>query len=147
MTIMHKPKKPKDFLKVPQYPGGKVAMTKFINDHLIYPEDALDNKIEGTVEAEYHVDGLGKIKNVNILKGLGHGCDEEVKRLVSSLAFEKAVNRGLKTSTRKTLKINFKLPKKKAPSLQYQLVKTKPKKEEPIEKSGGYNITISYSKK
>jgi len=144
---MHKPKKPKDFLKTPQYPGGKAAMSKFLNENLKYPQEALDNKIEGTVEAEYFVDGLGKIKNVNILKGLGHGCDEEVKRLIKSLVFDKAVNRGLKTSTRKTLKINFKLPKKKAPTLQYQLVKTKPPEDAPVKKSGGYNITISYTKK
>ncbi|MEQ6118817.1 energy transducer TonB [Reichenbachiella sp. MALMAid0571] len=144
---MHKSKKPKDFLKVPQYPGGKVAMTKFINENLKYPQDALENKIEGTVEAEYFVDGLGKIKNVNILKGLGHGCDEEVERLIKSLVFDKAVNRGLRTSTRKTLKINFNLPKKKTPSLQYQLVKAKPKKEVPEKKNAGYNITISYTRK
>ena len=120
---MRKSRKPKHFLQTPQYPGGKTAMAKFINENLLYPEEAQQNKIEGTVEAEYFINGLGNITSVNILKGLGSGCDEEVKRVIKLLVFEKAVNRGMKSSTRKTLKINFKLPKKKKPLIKYNLVK------------------------
>ena len=144
---MRKSKKPKHFLQIPQYPGGNVALNKFINENLKYPKDALENKIEGTVEAEYFVSGLGKITKVNILKELGHGCDEEVKRLIKSLVFEKAVNRGYNTSTKKTLKINFRLPKPKKTNITYNLVKETPKKEEVApKKSSGYNITITYKK-
>ncbi|MFY0653353.1 MAG: TonB family protein [Cyclobacteriaceae bacterium] len=142
---MRKSRKPKHFLQTPQYPGGKRAMTAFINKNLRYPQEALDQKIEGSVEAEYFVNGLGNITSVKILKGLGHGCDEEVERLIKLLVFEKAVNRGMKTSTRKTLTINFKLPKKKQAKVQYQLVKEEPKPA-PQKKSSGYNITITYKK-
>lgn len=123
-------------------------MTKFINENLQYPQEALDNKIEGEVEAEYFINGLGDITSVNILKGIGHGCDEEVIRLIKSLVFEKAINRGYKTSTRKTLKINFKLPKPKKPTVTYNLVKEKKETapSPPQKKSGGYNITITYKK-
>lgn len=143
---MRKPKKPKHFLKTPQYPGGNTALTKYVDENLRYPEEARGKRVEGTVEVEYFVDGLGKIKKVNILKGLGHGCDEEVERLVRSLVFEKAINRGMKTSTRKTLKVNFKLPAPKQTSVTYNLVKEAPKKDAPAKKSGSYNITITYKK-
>lgn len=143
---MRKSKKPKHFLQTPQYPGGKTAMTKFINENLRYPKEALENKVEGTVQVEYFINGLGNITSVNILKGIGNRCDEEVIRLIKLLVFEKAVNRGMKSSTRKTLNINFKLPKKKAPTVKYNLVKEAPKKEEVIKKPSSYNITITYKK-
>ncbi|MFT7031660.1 MAG: TonB family protein [Cyclobacteriaceae bacterium] len=143
---MRKSRKPKHFLQTPQYPGGKTAMVKFINENLKYPKKALESKVEGTVEAEYFINGLGNITSVNILKGIGSGCDEEVVRLIKLLAFEKAVNRGMKSSTRKTLNVNFKLPKKKTPTIKYNLVKEAPKKEEVVKKPLGYNITITYKK-
>ena len=143
---MRKSKKPKHFLQTPQYPGGKTAMTKFISKNLRYPKEALENKVEGAVQAEYFINGLGNITSVNILKGIGNGCDEEVIRLIKLLVFEKAVNRGMKSSTRKSLNISFKLPKKKAPTVKYNLVKEVPKKEEVSKKPSGYNITITYKK-
>jgi len=140
---MSKPKRPKDFLKVPQYVGGNAALKVFLDKNLKYPKEALDGKIEGEVEAEYHVDGLGKIKKVKILKGIGYGCDEEVIRLVKLLIFQKAVNRGMKTLTRKTLKINFQLPKLKTVQVKYQII-DKPKKSNSSSKNKyGYTITIN----
>ena len=82
-------------------------MKVFITTNLKYPKEALENKVEGAVEVAYDVDGLGKIRNVNILSGIGHGCDEEVIRLVNLLVYEKAINKGKKTLTHKKLKIDF----------------------------------------
>ena len=39
------------------------------------------NRIEGIVELSYVINGLGKIVEVKVLKGIGHGCDEEAIRL------------------------------------------------------------------
>ena len=143
---MARSKKPKDFIKTPQYPGGRAALTKYVNSNLRYPKEALENKIEGEVEAEYFINGLGNITDVKILKGIGHGCDEEVIRLIKSLIFEKAVNRGLRTSTRKTLKVNFKLPNKKPQKVAYNLVSEKTEKEKPAQKKAGYSYTITIKK-
>ena len=140
---MPKHKKPNDFIRVPQYLGGNSALKKFLDENLIYPEEAIESKVEGDVEAEYHVDGLGKIKNVKILKKLGSGCDDEVIRLIKLLVYEKAINRGLKTLTRKTLKIAFKLPKQKDPQINYSIIK-EPKSSKPVpKKSMGYTITFN----
>lgn len=122
-------------------------MKEFLDSNLKYPEKALENKIEGTVELEYFVNGNGKITKVNVLKGIGFGCDEEARRLVKSLVYEKAYNKGITTSTRKTIKIHFRLPKKKGLNLNYQLVKSKPKQSTPPKKGETYQITINIGKK
>ncbi|MFO8054315.1 MAG: hypothetical protein R6U19_04025 [Bacteroidales bacterium] len=46
---MRKPKKEKDFLDFPKLSGGKNSFDEFIEQHLKYPEAALDKQIEGTV--------------------------------------------------------------------------------------------------
>jgi len=141
---MKKTKKPNDFIRTPQYPGGQAALDKFLKQNFRYPNKALENKIEGLVEAEYFIDGQGRIVEINILKSLGDGCDEEVIRLIKTLVFDKAINRGLKTKTRKTLKVDFKLPKK-PPSVTYQYQLTPDKSSEQSQKpkpAVTYNIRI-----
>lgn len=137
-------KKEKKFIKLPKYPGGKQAFQEFIHKNLRYPKEALKHKIEGTVYVKYKVDGLGKVIDVAITKGLGYGCDEEAERVVRLLRFEKAKNRGLRVVATMRTRINFKLPDVK---IQYQY-KTKEKSEK---KSGDtkntketYGYTITY---
>lgn len=69
----------------PSYPGGTKAMRKFIQQKLLYPSDALNKKIEGKVYVSFIVDKNGKLLNPTIVKGIGHGCDEEVLRIVSEM--------------------------------------------------------------
>ena len=55
----------------------------------------------------YKINENCKIVDVKILKGLGFGCDEEAKRVVSLLGYKKPKNRGLKISTTKKIKVAF----------------------------------------
>ena len=141
---MPKPKRSSVPLQAPQYRGGKKALLKFIQDNLKYPEEALNSKIEGIVEISYVVNGLGKVIETKVIKGIGHGCDEEAVRLVKSLVFEKVYNRGLNTKTNRSIKIDFRLPRKKPISLNYQVVKEK--KSTPL-KSKTYTMTLNIPKK
>ena len=149
---MSKPKKAKDFFKAPVYRGGNTALRKYIADNLVYPEEALDAGIEGTVDLTYVVDGLGKVIDAEVKSGIGYSCDEEALRLVKSLVFEKAINRGFKTTSKRTIKIHFRLPRKKPqPSgtqINYQIVSSKPKEAAPAKlKKSGYNITVTINSK
>ncbi len=124
---MSKPRKDEP-LKTPHYRGGNEALFKFIKSNLNYPEEALANKIEGDVEASYDVDGLGRTRNIKIVTSLGYGCDEEVKRLIGLLKYEKAFNKGRNVTLHRKLKVNFKLPEPKLVTkkqINYQLVKEK----------------------
>src|SRR6187455_2990413 len=90
-----KSRKPESFIRNPNYPGGNKAMDVFIKENLHYPEDALKNKIQGTVSVEIDIDAKGRVVASRIKHGIGHGCDEEAVRLVSLLEFEKKKYRGL----------------------------------------------------
>ena len=130
---------------MPSYRGGNDALFKFVKEHLKYPKEALDHKIEGSVEVAYDVDGSGKVRNIRILESLGYGCDEEVIRLVSMLKYEKAFNKGRNVTLHRKLKVNFKLPEEKKTAgqkINYQLVQNKPKTEQEEKKP---TKTISYT--
>ncbi|MEE9437695.1 MAG: energy transducer TonB [Saprospiraceae bacterium] len=136
---MHKQKKDKHFIKKPIYPGGLKAMRALIEKEMVYPQDAIDNKIEGTVILKYDVNYKGVVTSTKVMGGIGYGCDKEAKRLVKKLKFEIPKGpRRLKIKFGKTIRIHFKLPKKKKIS-----------KSDPIltveNQSISYNITSTQS--
>ncbi len=108
-ATMKKDKKSKKFLNLPLYPGGKEAMLQFIRETLKYPEEALKNKIEGKVYIAYQVNDNGEVTEARVIKGIGHGCDEEAIRVVKLLQYEKVSNRGLRLVSNMKTSIGFKL--------------------------------------
>jgi protein TonB len=101
----------KRFLKLPKYPGGSKALTQCIAENMRYPQAAAEAGIEGSVIVEYDIDDNGAVSHIHVLKGLGHGCDEEAVRLVSLLRFEKVRNRGVRVKMTNKTSIRFILPK------------------------------------
>src|ERR1035437_1542509 len=69
----------------PQYPGGYNAMLKFLRDHIQYPTKAQEASIQGTVYIRFVVRSTGKVTDVNVLTGIGGGCDEEGLRVVKKM--------------------------------------------------------------
>ncbi len=67
---------------MPEYPGGVQEMMNFLANNLTYPEKARREKIQGRVFVNFVVEKDGAVSNVNILRGIGAGCDEEAKRVV-----------------------------------------------------------------
>ena len=113
---MTKERKDNQFIKKPFYPGGNKAFKDFILKQLQYPQEAIDNKIEGTVVVKYDVDYKGNVIEANILKSIGHGCDEEAVRIIKLLKFEIPKGpRKLRVLFHKQTKIHFRIPIKKQP--------------------------------
>ncbi len=54
--------------KMPEFPGGKDAMQKFISKEIVYPEEAIAEHIDGRVLLLVIIDKAGKIRNI-ISKG------------------------------------------------------------------------------
>jgi protein TonB len=100
-------KKQKHFLEQPTYPGGNKALSEFISQNLRYPEQAVQNDISGSVHLQYVVNDDGFVESVQVLKGLGYGCDEEAIRVVKLLKFGSVRNRGMRLKSTKRIKINF----------------------------------------
>lgn len=70
----------------PSFPGGEKALAKFIQDNIVYPETAIDNGVEGTVEVIFAVDENGKVYTPR-LKGVkeGYGLDEASLTVVGKM--------------------------------------------------------------
>ncbi len=100
----------KQFLNLPKYTGGSKAFREFIAANLRYPDAALKAGVEGSVMVEYDVHDSGVVQHPRILKGIGHGCDEEAMRVVGLLRYEKVKNRGMRVKMTTKTTINFRLP-------------------------------------
>ena len=61
---------------------AEMKMKQFIFSNLKYPDAAKAAGVTGKVEAKFVVATDGSIKKPSIVSGLGHGCDEEVLRII-----------------------------------------------------------------
>lgn len=61
-------------------------LTKFLNDNLTYPDEALDMGITGIVQVVFIVERDGSISNIRIQKSSGHAqLDYEAKRVIRKM--------------------------------------------------------------
>ncbi len=93
---------------MPQLIGGLESLKEKIK----YPEEALKNKVEGTVYVMVYINENGGIDFVEVVKGIGYGCDEEALRAVSQCQFTPAYNQGKPVKVRIVIPIKFKLKDK-----------------------------------
>jgi len=70
---------------MPQFPGGSSALLDFISSNLTYPVLARQHNITGKVVVRFVVTDTGSIGEVEVLRGIGGGCDEEAVRVVISM--------------------------------------------------------------
>jgi TonB family protein len=68
-----------------QFHCGDDARNKFLMENIIYPDQAKREGIQGTVYVKFVVEKDGSISNVEIIRGIGGGCDEEVIRVVKMM--------------------------------------------------------------
>ncbi len=68
--------------EMPSFPGGDEKLRKFLAENIVYPQQAQENGIQGTVYLSFAVDRKGKIGKIKVLKGIGGGCDEEAVRVI-----------------------------------------------------------------
>lgn len=71
--------------KAPEFPGGFRAMRDYLIRNVEYPKPAAKEKISGKVYTSFVVETDGRLTNIQILKGLGFGCDEEAVRVVKAM--------------------------------------------------------------
>jgi TonB family protein len=137
-------KKPKNkFLHLPQIAGGKEALKKYIETNLNYPEEARHKRIEGIVYLNVEIDDNGKVIQVEIIKGLAGGCNEEAIRLIKNVQFGGVKNKGVRLKTKKQFRIKFQLPPEKN-VVNYNLVKKKEEKAIPDNIIKNYSYTIQF---
>ncbi len=96
---------------VPSYNGGMSAIENYINNHIEYPQPALDDSKEGKVSIKFTVDEKGKVTDVHSVgTKLGDGLDEEAARVVSSMPdWTPGTVKGKPVKVGMTLPIEFKI--------------------------------------
>lgn len=71
--------------EMPSFPGGESALLQYIIDHVKYPEDALMNRIQGTVILRFVVSSTGDIKDVELIRSVDPLLDNEAIRVISGM--------------------------------------------------------------
>lgn len=97
--------------RMPEFPGGPDAMHHYINDHLTYPEEAKEKKIQGKVYIQFVVEKDGSISQVKVRRGVHKLLDKEAKRVIESMPnWKPGSMRGKIIRVRHTIPIVFALP-------------------------------------
>jgi len=116
--VVEAPKKEEDdadkiFTKVEiesSYPGGDGAWARFLNKNLHYPDEALNNNIEGTVMVQFVVDQEGNVSDVQAVGGPTDGGlrEEAIRVIKKSGKWTAAVQNGHKVKSYKRQPVGFK---------------------------------------
>jgi protein TonB len=92
----------------PEFPGGTPAFQKFLKANIRYPYKARTMHVEGKVYVQAVVGKDGKLTDVQVLKGIGSGCDEEALRVINmSPVWKPGRQRGHAVKTRIVIPIVF----------------------------------------
>lgn len=100
-----------DFSEImPEPVGGMKAWNEYLSKNLKYPSQARRIGIEGTVFVSFVVDKTGKITEIQLVRGIGGGCDEEAQRVIEQApVWKPGYQGGRPTKVRMRVPIRFKL--------------------------------------
>jgi len=94
----------------PEFPGGPAEMYKYLAKNIRYPGAASRANIQGRVFLQFVVNTDGSITDVEVVKGVGFGCDEEAVRVVKSMPkWKPGRQQGRAVRVKYTLPVNFQL--------------------------------------
>ena len=104
----------KTFTKVEiesEYPGGPAAWLRYLNKNFRYPDEAVNNDIQGTVVVQFIVDKEGNVSDVQAISGPDQGGlrEEAVRVIKKSGKWTPAVQNGRQVKSYKKQPIVFKL--------------------------------------
>lgn len=96
--------------KMPEFPGGQEAMSKFIIDNVKYPETAKKSGTEGKVFVTFTVAKTGKLEKIRISQKGNELLDNEAIRVMSAMPnWTPGEDKGAPVDVEMTLPIAFKL--------------------------------------
>ena len=101
----------KEFVeKQASFKGGMDAWYGYLKKNLTYPSPARRIGIEGTVIIRFVVNTDGSIQDVEVLRGIGGGCDEIAKHVIlNSPSWNPGISRDRPVRSRMTMPIRFRL--------------------------------------
>jgi TonB family protein len=75
-----------------------------------YTDEARAKRIEGSVLVRGVIGTDGRVTNIHVARGLGHGLDQKAVECLRKWIFKPAVRDGEPVAVRANVEINFRLP-------------------------------------
>lgn len=95
---------------MPEFPGGQEAFSRFLSRNLRYPLQAQEGNVHGRVIVSFIVETDGSLSNVQVVRGIGAGCDQEAVRVIKKApAWHPGEQNGRKVRVQYTVPIVFNL--------------------------------------
>lgn len=95
---------------MPQFPGGQIAMLKYIMENMKYPEQAMKEGIQGRVAVRFIVEKDGSISDVKPVLSVHPLLNKEAVRVVKSMPkWSPGKHNGKPVRVRFNLPVMFKL--------------------------------------
>ena len=79
----------------PEPISGKAMTKNIIQQHLVYPQNALDNKLNGKITVLFTVDKNGNAHGHRVENAFNNECADEAIHLVKQIIWNPATNNGL----------------------------------------------------
>ena len=70
---------------MPEFPGGTLKLFEYLQSNIRYPVIAKETNIQGKVFVSFVIEKDGTVTDVQVLRGIGGGCDEEAMRVVREM--------------------------------------------------------------
>ncbi|HEX4852372.1 MAG TPA: energy transducer TonB [Puia sp.] len=91
------------------YPGGDQGWFKYLSKHLRYPDEAVNNEIQGNVDVKFFVDKDGNISDIKAINGPKELRAESVKVVSGSGKWIPAKKKGQNVDSYKVKTVKYRL--------------------------------------
>lgn len=102
-----------DFVSIetqPAFPGGMDKFYRYLASNVKYPEEAIKNNVQGKVFLSFIVERTGELSDIQVVRKLGSGTDEEAVRLLSgSPKWTPGISNGKAVRVKYNIPISFTL--------------------------------------
>lgn len=96
--------------QMPVFPGGEVALMKWLSNNIQYPPAAMENNVQGRVVVQFVVTKTGAIGEVKVVRSVDRDLDNEAIRVCKKLPkFTPGRMNGQAVNVWYTLPVQFKL--------------------------------------
>ncbi len=96
--------------KVPDFPGGMKKFYEYLGKSIKYPVTAQNNNVQGKIFLSFTVEKDGELNDVQVIRGLGSGLDEEALRVIKgSPKWNPGIQNGDPVRVKYHIAVNFTL--------------------------------------
>lgn len=96
--------------KMPEFPGGQMALMQFLSKNMKYPTIAQENGTQGRVTVQFVVNRDGSIVDAKVIRGVDPYLDKEALRVVGLMPkWKPGEQRGKPVRVKYTVPVMFRL--------------------------------------